>query len=1070
MKPRLSIQNLTSSCRAHSIFLAAITVLLVSQSAQAQSGTWTNPVSGGLWSDPANWNLLTVADGTDSTADFSTLDIAADNTVSLDTVRTIGNLIFADATTPSNNWIVDNAATPANILTLANTSGKPTITVTDQFASLNLVLAGGNGFTKAGAGELILNGTNTLTGSVLLTGGTLSIGSGAINTATAGTGSIVMGNGSTLRLNTTSTTFFPTNNIVISGAGANATLTSGALGNGFAGPVSGSSDQTLTIGDGNVSFSGTTQQFTGFLGTVSIAATKLLRFSSNSGTADVGGSNTTFDVNGTILARNAFAGIHLGALSGLGTLNGGATGVTPVGIAPWIIGEKNTDSAFQGTINNGTGLIPTTSSLTKRGTGTLTLNGAAVHTYTSSTNANRGTLLLDFVNLVTPTDLINAGSALGLGGGTFSIKGQATGTTDQTFASTNVNAGASTIVLNPNGGTATNLNLNAITRNQGSTLNYTPVAGGTVNTTTVNPLITGGQATILGGYATVNANTWAVSGTGAPPFAITGLPTGSYTNTAVTALSAAGTLDVDVAAAGTNTTGALTVNSLRFDDSSAPTAVTLSGLLTVATGGILVTSNVGANPTTISGGSLTSGLNAGASGDIIVIQNNTAASLTISSVISGTRGFTKSGAGTVIITGTNTITGGGTHINGGTLQLGDGSAAVVIGGTGNSMNLNGGTLVLNVPNGTAYANSVVNISANSGIRNGFASGNVQVSANYAATQGPVTLNLSSAGGQITHAGTESGFSGTIAMTGATAFTYRLNNTANTNTGSPIALYDLGTTTGNTLLNRNGGAVVYNLGGLAGGTGTILRGAPTASASTTCTYSIGALNTSTTFDGRILDGTAAAAKTAITKVGTGTLTLTNAGSTYTGNTTVSNGTLSLANAFLNDASTLSISAANGVLNLPHSNTDIVAAMVVNGTPVANGVYGAIGATGVDFNVFYITGTGKIHVTPSYASWASTNAGSQAANLDFDNDGVKNGVEYFMGATGSTFTPNPTIDPVTNKVIWPKNPAFLGSYTVQTSPDLVNWTDVSSNVVGNNVEYTAPIGQDKWFIRLDVVTTD
>ena len=57
-------------------------------------------------------------------------------------------------------------------------------------------------------------------------------------------------------------------------------------------------------------------------------------------------------------------------------------------------------------------------------------------------------------------------------------------------------------------------------------------------------------------------------------------------------------------------------------------------------------------------------------------------------------------------------------------------------------------------------------------------------------------------------------------------------------------------------------------------------------------------------------------------------------------------------------------------------------------------------------------------------------------------------------------------MSDKVIWPKGPAFFGTYTVQTSPDLVTWTNVSSTVVGNTVEYSVPTGQGKFFIRLDV----
>ena len=87
-------------------------------------------------------------------ADFSTLNITADDTVHLDSARTIGGLKFGD-TTPSNNWILDNNGNAANVLTLAVSSGSPTITVNNDTATMNLALAGTQGFTK-GAGELLL--------------------------------------------------------------------------------------------------------------------------------------------------------------------------------------------------------------------------------------------------------------------------------------------------------------------------------------------------------------------------------------------------------------------------------------------------------------------------------------------------------------------------------------------------------------------------------------------------------------------------------------------------------------------------------------------------------------------------------------------------------------------------------------------------------------------------------------------------------------------------------------------------------------------------------------------------
>lgn len=103
---------------------------------------------------------------------------------------------------------------------------------------------------------------------------------------------------------------------------------------------------------------------------------------------------------------------------------------------------------------------------------------------------------------------------------------------------------------------------------------------------------------------------------------------------------------------------------------------------------------------------------------------------------------------------------------------------------------------------------------------------------------------------------------------------------------------------------------------------------------------------------------------------------------------------------------------------------------------------------------------------YSSWASTNAGGQTADLDYDNDGVSNGVEYFMGQTGSSFTANPAI--VSGSVSWPKDPTAVATYVVQTSTDLGTWTTATSGVTdtGSMVTYTLPTGDPARFARLKV----
>ena len=152
--------------------LSGCTALLGSHAAMAQSGTWTADASGN-WSDTSNWSGGTVADGSGNTADFSTIDITADRTVTLDTPRTLGNLLFGDTSTSSAaGWLVDGG----NTLTLG---GTPFITVnalgTGKGVTISDPLAGTVGFTKSGPGSLTLNpsSSSSITGTITVREGTL---------------------------------------------------------------------------------------------------------------------------------------------------------------------------------------------------------------------------------------------------------------------------------------------------------------------------------------------------------------------------------------------------------------------------------------------------------------------------------------------------------------------------------------------------------------------------------------------------------------------------------------------------------------------------------------------------------------------------------------------------------------------------------------------------------------------------------------------------------------------------------------------------------------------------------
>lgn len=101
---------------------------------------------------------------------------------------------------------------------------------------------------------------------------------------------------------------------------------------------------------------------------------------------------------------------------------------------------------------------------------------------------------------------------------------------------------------------------------------------------------------------------------------------------------------------------------------------------------------------------------------------------------------------------------------------------------------------------------------------------------------------------------------------------------------------------------------------------------------------------------------------------------------------------------------------------------------------------------------------------YSLWAATNGAGANLDQDHDNDGVKNGIEYFLGGpTGNTtgFTPLPAVVDTagTLSITWPKGAGYLGSYetdfVVETSTTLTGpWT--VETIAGGNITDTANPG--------------
>ena len=157
----------------------------------AGNGIWISTADGN-WGAAANWNGSAIASGPNSTADFSTIRLSSNLTVTLDTARTISGLSFGD-TTATYDWTLAGT----NTLTLGSA---PTIEVVNRSANISVPFAGTNGLTKIGSGTLSLGGaTNSFTGGAKANGGSLVLDFSAANSPLSNsipsTNSLTLGGG-----------------------------------------------------------------------------------------------------------------------------------------------------------------------------------------------------------------------------------------------------------------------------------------------------------------------------------------------------------------------------------------------------------------------------------------------------------------------------------------------------------------------------------------------------------------------------------------------------------------------------------------------------------------------------------------------------------------------------------------------------------------------------------------------------------------------------------------------------------------------------------------------------------
>jgi autotransporter-associated beta strand protein len=157
----------------------AFALVTISVTTLTASGTWIADANG-LWGEPIRWSGSAVAAGAGQTANFSTINITGNRTVTLESSRGIGTLRFGD-TIGAQTWTITNSV--GSVLTLDTGSAtSPAIVVTNT-ATLATSLAGPNGFTKSGPGTLILAGNNSLNGTINIDTANTTFAEGAVRVA-----------------------------------------------------------------------------------------------------------------------------------------------------------------------------------------------------------------------------------------------------------------------------------------------------------------------------------------------------------------------------------------------------------------------------------------------------------------------------------------------------------------------------------------------------------------------------------------------------------------------------------------------------------------------------------------------------------------------------------------------------------------------------------------------------------------------------------------------------------------------------------------------------------------------
>ncbi len=461
-------------------------------------------------------------------------------------------------------------------------------------------------------------------------------------------------------------------------------------------------------------------------------------------------------------------------------------------------------------------------------------------------------------------------------------------------------------------------------------------------------------------------------------------------------------------------TSAMAVNSLKIiADSAINTDMDLGGnTLTITSGGLLFT---GSNDFTISDGSITSRLtatnqNAGGVNDLIIQQYSSTNTLTISASITDNTGsaspgsvsLTKAGPGTLVLTGANTYT-GHTFLDGGILSL----ANTNFGAT-TEFDFNGGTL--QVTGATGWTGTL----SGSATQIGTAGSTIDVQDGGVLTlpslinestgyfgggtpDGGLTIESTDGSGGVVVIGATilNGTGGTLSS-GNSQFTGGINimggilRLASANAliqSMPVNYVTFGSSAIEELQLNGNNAYVAGL--VSSSPNAVVENGNNSNTN----VQIGVINgDNETFAG-ILENTdstgTGTGSLGLLKAGAGVLSLTNAGSTYTGVTEIDGGTLNVAS--LTDIGLASSIGAGD----PTSDASNAASLVFGGDLTQadgflNGVLQYTGSTAQVTNRLFTIGDAGNSVTGNGGVGGNNGAidasGTGDGTVDFDNTGA------------------------------------------------------------------------------------